>query len=234
MDRYRFFEQKRVSCLLDQQHSITHMTTESPIITPALIASAFTYEQYVSLSTSLLAQGRTTSDSPTYNTPDVLGYAKLNLHRMSRLKKLTVITPELTAAMSKVTESWIWLVLTESWCGDAAQSLPVLNQVAELSPNVEMRFLLRDKNLDVMNAYLTNGGKSIPKLIALRASDLQELGTWGPRPAPLQALFLEWRAAQLPYAEITEQIQRWYNEDRTQTIQRELLNLVTSWSKISV
>lgn len=150
---------------------------------------------------------------------------------MSRLNKLTAINADLKAAMSEVSEPWIWLVLTESWCGDAAQSIPVLYQIAEQSPNVSIRFLLRDKNPDLMNAYLTNGGKSIPKLICVRASDLSELGSWGPRPAALQTLFWEWRAAKVPSADITEQIQRWYNADRTVAIQRELLALVSEWSQ---
>ena len=204
------------------------------MITPELIASALTYEQYITLSTDLLAQGRTTSEAPSYNTPEILGYARLNLHRMSRLDRLTAIAPELQAAVNQLTDSWVWLVLTESWCGDAAQSVPVLNQIARQSPAVSLRFLLRDQHPDIMAAHLTNGGKSIPKLICLRASDLAELGTWGPRPAVLQALFREWRTAEIPYSDITERLQRWYNADQTASVQRELLALVTSWSKVSV
>ncbi|MFD2572118.1 thioredoxin family protein [Spirosoma soli] len=207
------------------------MTTHSAIITPDLIASALTYDQYISLSKDLFAQGRTTSEAPSYNTPEILGYTKLNLHRMSRLDKLTVVSNDLKAAMAKVSEPWVWLVLTESWCGDAAQAVPVLHQMAEQSSHVQIRFLLRDKNPDVMNAYLTNGGKSIPKLICLRASDLTEIGTWGPRPAGLQALMNNWRTEQLPLSEAVERAQRWYNEDRTQSIQQELLALVTNWNR---
>ena len=214
------------------------MTTESPIITPDLIASALTYDQYVKLSADLFAQGRTTSDAPNYNTPDILGYARLNLHRMSRLEKQTVVTDELKAALSTVQEPWVWLVLTESWCGDAAQSVPVLHRISEGSPHVSIRFLLRDKNPVLMNAYLTNGGRSIPKLICLRASDLFELGTWGPRPAALQALMDDWQTEEsagvpIAFQEVVERVQRWYNDDRTASIQRELLRLVTAWSSHS-
>lgn len=114
--------------------------TASPLITPDLVASALTYEQYVQLSADRLAQGLSTSDDPHYNTPEILGYVKLNLHRMSRLNKLMGITPELQAAMAQVPEPWTWLVLTESWCGDAAQSVPVLHRIAGESSNVEIRF----------------------------------------------------------------------------------------------
>ncbi|GAB3544414.1 thioredoxin family protein [Spirosoma fluminis] len=210
------------------------MITASPLITPDLIASALTYEQYVQLSTNRYANGLSTSDDPHYNTPEILGYTKLNLHRMSRLNKLTVVRPELQQALAQVTESWTWLVLTESWCGDAAQIIPVLDRIAETSPAVTFRLLLRDQNPDLMNAYLTNGGRSIPKLICLRSETLTEVGTWGPRPAGLQAQMNEWRSEKLSLNEAVERAQRWYNADQTQSTQAELLAAVTSWSKISV
>ncbi|GAB3508844.1 thioredoxin family protein [Spirosoma knui] len=210
------------------------MITASPLITPDLIASAMTYEQYVQLSTDRYANGLSTSDDPHYNTPEILGYTKLNLHRMSRLSKLTVVRPELQQALAQVTEPWTWLVLTESWCGDAAQIIPVLDRIAETSPNITFRLLLRDQNPDLMNAYLTNGGRSIPKLICLHSETLTEVGTWGPRPAGLQAQMNEWRSEKLSLDEAVERAQRWYNADQTQSTQAELLAAVTSWSKISV
>ncbi|RIV23670.1 thioredoxin family protein [Fibrisoma montanum] len=211
------------------------MSTASPSITHELIASAYTYDQYVTLSADLLAQGRTTSESPGYNTPEVLGFTKLNLHRMSRVGRFTVIQPELAEALQNVPERWIWLVLTESWCGDAAQILPVLQRMTDLTPNVQMRLILRDKHLDVMDAYLTNGtSRSIPKLICLNADTLAERGTWGPRPAALQALVMQWKAEKRPYAETAEQTQRWYNDDRAESLQHEMLFLIRQWAKISV
>ncbi|MGF7214014.1 hypothetical protein GGR92_000154 [Spirosoma lacussanchae] len=215
------------------------MQIASPLITSELIASALTYEQYVQLSTDLFAQGRTTSDDPHYNTPEILGYTKLNLHRMSRLNRLTVVSDELKTALAQLSEPWIWLVLTESWCGDAAQLVPVLHRIAGESDRIHLRFLLRDKNPGLMNDYLTNGGRSIPKLICLHEIPLarpayEEIGTWGPRPAGLQAHMQTWKTEQLPLSEAVERAQRWYNEDHTQSTQAELLAAITSWSKISV
>lgn len=206
----------------------------TPLITSDLIASALTYDQYVQLSTDRLAQGLSTSDDPHYNTPEILGYVKLNLHRMSRLHKLMGINPELRSAMARVPERWTWLVLTESWCGDAAQIVPVLHRVADESPYVEIKFLLRDEHPDLMNAHLTNGGKSIPKLICVRTRDLTTIGTWGPRPAGLQTQMDGWRTENLTLGDAVERAQRWYNDDRTQATQRELLALALSWSNVSV
>lgn len=215
------------------------MTIASPLITPDLVASALTYEQYVRLSADRLAQELSTADDPYYNTPEILGYVKLNQHRMSRLEKQVAITPELRLAVAQVPEPWTWLVLTESWCGDAAQIVPVLHRIAEESPTITLRLLLRDQHPDLMSAYLTNGGRSIPKLVCLRTRDLssptvREMGTWGPRPAELQTLMNNWRTEKLTLAEAVERAQRWYNDDRTQAVQRELLTLVASWSKVSV
>lgn len=206
------------------------MITASPLITPDLIESALTYEQYVQLATDLYAQGRSTSDDPHYNTPEILHYTKLNLQRMRRLDKTTVISDELAAAIRSLTDRYVWLVLTESWCGDAAQCVPVLHQIAALSPGIRFRLLLRDQRPDVMNAYLTNGGKSIPKLICLRAADLGEVGTWGARPAALQRWMVQWRAEAVPFAELLERVQRWYNDDRGQSLQTELLALGRAWA----
>ena len=204
------------------------------LITSDLVASALTYEQYVELSTDRLAQGLSTTDDPHYNTPEIIGFVKLNLHRMSRLHKLMGINPELRLVMARVPERWTWLVLTESWCGDAAQIVPVLHRMADESPYVEIKFLLRDQHPALMNAHLTNGGKSIPKLICVRMRDLTTVGTWGPRPAGLQALMDGWRTEKLALIDIVERAQRWYNDDRTQATQHELLALAASWSNVSV
>lgn len=196
------------------------------IITQALLDSALTFEQYTRLADERLRQGRSTADDPAYNTPEILGYTKLNLARMSRLAKQTVVQPELAQAISRLSQPYIWLVLTESWCGDAAQTVPVLGQVADQAPAVTFRLLLRDQHPAVMDAYLTNGARSIPKLIVLHRNTLEEVATWGPRPAALQALMADWRAAGLPFTDVVERAQRWYNDDRTQSTQAELLALV--------
>ena len=119
-----------------------------------------------------------------------------------------------------------WLVLTEGWCGDAAQSLPVIKALADLNPQIRMRILLRDENPELMDLYLTNGiSRSIPKLIALDPTTGTELFTWGPRPTALQESFYGMRSEGLPYDVIKEELQRWYNTDRTVTIQQDLAAL---------
>jgi hypothetical protein len=206
------------------------MTTQT-VITPAHLVEAYTYEAFIALSEELYVQNRTTSDADSYNTEQILQYTRLNLQRISRLERTTTLNPELAEAASGVQERWVWMVLAESWCGDVAQNLPVIKQIADLGQDISVRVLLRDKNLDVMDAYLTNGSRSIPKLICLRASDLSELGTWGPRPAALQELMLEWKAQNIPFEELAEKIHGWYAKDRSQHLQTEFLQLIKQWQK---
>lgn len=199
-------------------------------IKPEQLARAITYPDFVTLAKELLASGKTTSDDPHYNTEHILELTNLNLHRIQRLDRTTQVNAELVAAVTSVSERWTWLVLVESWCGDVAQCLPVINQVALLNPAIELRLLLRDQNLDVIDAYKTNGGRSIPKLICLQTDTLTELGTWGPRPAALQTLMDTWKAEGISFDEVLERVHTWYAKDRTQTVQAELLGLIQTWN----
>ena len=105
----------------------------------------------------------------------------LNDRRMKRLDKTIKISEETIQEFQKVKQPQTWLVLTEGWCGDAAQNLPILDKIASDTANIDLKIVLRDENLDLMDLFLTNGGRSIPKLIALD-KDNNVLDFWGPRP----------------------------------------------------
>lgn len=187
------------------------------------------YEQYRKLINDLMAENKTTGNN---HSEDILQYTRMNIFRMDRLDKtITTLHPELMEALQNVPHKLIWLVLTEGWCGDAAQIIPALAKMAEYSPNIDLMLLLRDENLELMDRYLTNGTRSIPKLICLRADTLKELGTWGPRPAPAQQLWYDHQANPLgDYKDFAERLHTWYTKDKTETIQQELLPLIKQWS----
>lgn len=122
---------------------------------------------------------------------------------------------------------WKLLVLSEDWCGDAANTVPVLARFAEAVPNVEMRVVKRDEHPDLMDRYLTNGSRSIPIAVVLDA-ELRPVGRWGPRPGTLQEWVLsEKRAGQRPAAEIYRDVRAWYARDRGESTLRELLEVVS-------
>lgn len=190
--------------------------------------NAMTFAEYIKLIDDLLLDGKTTGPN---QSEAMVGYGKLNRQRMHRLEKTVTVHDSLKARVKNVGSKWIWLVITEGWCGDAAQNIPIIEKIAAESSNIETRYVLRDENLELMDKYLTNGARSIPKLIALDAETLREIGTWGPRPQPAMDLFHELRDLGLEKPAIMEGIQRWYIGDKNQTLQHEFEELITQWSE---
>ena len=195
------------------------------IITQKIIQDALTYEQYRALIDGLLVQGKTTG---TNHSEAMLEYTAMNVRRMNRWDKTAVVSSELREKMENITVPQVWLVLTEAWCGDAAQSIPFLAKLSDYSDKVDLRLILRDDHPDIMDAYLTDGGRSIPKLVALQQDNLEELFTWGPRPQLLQQKFLAYRDAPdgVSQAEFIESMHLWYARDKQATMDAEFLSLI--------
>ena len=178
-----------------------------------------TYNQYFELTEQLVNDGRTTGLD---QSEAMVEYTKLNLHRMNRLNKTISIGAELSEKLRNMTCPIHWALLTETWCGDAAQNVPILAKMAELAPSIELRLLLRDEHLDIMDKFLTNGGRAIPKLIILDAS-MNVIGTWGPRPKEVQDMVMEnKRTGGMPYSEFAKAVQKWYAQDKGVFLQKEM------------
>jgi hypothetical protein len=120
-----------------------------------------------------------------------------------------------------------WLVLTESWCGDAAHVIPVINKIAELSDHIDLKLVYRDENEALMNAFLTNGSRSIPKLIMIDSHSGEVLDTFGPRPSEATQLVLDYKAKHgVLTPEFKEELQHWYNTDKGQNTIEDLIQLL--------
>lgn len=115
------------------------------------------------------------------------------------------------------------LVIAEDWCGDAVNTVPILAKLADATPGLELRIILRDPNPEVMDRYLTNGSRSIPIVIALD-EEFRELGHWGPRPFELQRWVMDHRAT-VPKSELYPKVRTWYARDRGETTVREVLGI---------
>ena len=159
-----------------------------------------------------------------------INYTMLNEKRMSRWdKKIEIFETEETKIKEFNTEV-IWLVITESWCGDAAHVLPVMNKVAELNPNINLRIVLRDDNEGLMNLFLSNGSKSIPKLIMIDAENFEVLDVYGPRPSLATKMVEDYKAAhKVLTPEFKEDLQRWYNKDKGKTTIADLTELLKKY-----
>jgi len=201
------------------------MSSITAAIAPELIQESLTYSQYRTLINNLLAEQKTTGKN---HSEAMVNYTKMNVRRMERWDKTAVVTSELQEKIAQIDTPQTWLVLTEAWCGDAAQSIPFMVKAASYSPLVDVRFILRDEHPNVMDAYLTNGGRSIPKLIALRNDNHEELFTWGPRPQVLQQQYLAYREDPkgVSQEDFIESIHLWYAKDKNANIDAEFLTLI--------
>lgn len=165
--------------------------------------------------------------NPPYDDEHYLEYTKLNSSRQYRWLKKGILSDKTIATIQSITTPQTWNIITEPWCGDAAHSVPFIVKMAELNPNIELNIMLRDGADSEIENYLTNGGKSIPKLI-IRDSEGKDLIVWGPRPEACQAIFLELRAKKTDLAEEKIAIQKWYNEDKGAAVQHEISGLLNS------
>lgn len=199
------------------------MTHTHSAITAEHLAKSLSFDAYMQLVEDLLAEGKSTA--PTQDEA-LTHYSELNLHRMKRVAKTTKLNPEVIAAMADIDAPQAWVVLTEGWCGDAAHFTPLIQAIAIQNPLISLHFLLRDGNLDVMDQYLTNGGRSIPKMVILDANGA-EVGTWGPRPQALSTLIQEWKADDsISMDRAKELAQKWYAKDRGKSTMAEITALL--------
>lgn len=160
-----------------------------------------------------------------YDNPDYLNYTKLNWSRQQRWLKVGVLNPDLTNAVEKISKPQLWTVITEAWCGDASHTIPFLHRLSELNPLIKVDYQLRDSPPFLIESYLTNGTRSIPKIIIADESN-QDLATWGPRPAECQRLYLQMVKDHIEMSEKKIALQKWYNEDKGESFQLEFLDII--------
>lgn len=204
-------------------------------INKKVLAKALSYAEYRELTDRLVVENKTTGPN---QSEAMLLYTKMNGVRMKRLDKTTKLTDDSINLLSQIDQPQTWLVLTEAWCGDAAQVLPVMNKFAEANINIDLKLIMRDEHLDIMDAFLSNGSRSIPKLIVIDQQGEEVLATWGPRPAEVQKMVMDGKLESMKIEdkeerkafndEVKVDVQRWYIKDKTIQIQQELLNAVLS------
>jgi len=189
------------------------------------LAQSMSYQDYRELVKELSDNNSTTGED---KTEALANYTILNNRRMKRWDKTVKVSDSAVNKIAEINKKTTWLVLTESWCGDAAHLMPVMNKLAALNDNIDFKVVLRDENEALMNQFLTNGGKSIPKLIMIDDASKTVLNTFGPRPSKATQLVNEYKSkhgALTP--EFKEELQHWYNKDKGQTAIQDLLELST-------
>ncbi len=187
------------------------------------IKKAKTYFEYKTLVLDLIKEGKSTGVN---QNEDLLNYTRLNDKRMKRLDKQTILSELAKEEINSIDKDFTWLVLTESWCGDAAQTLPVLNKFSEVNPNIDLKVVLRDENEELMNQFLTNGSKSIPKLIVID-NDNKVVGSWGPRSKVATKMVMAYKEKHGKLdAAFKKDLQIWYHEDKGVNIEKDIVELL--------
>ncbi len=191
------------------------------------IEKSMTYAEYIKLIDDLLIDGKTTGEN---QSEAMFNYGKLNRQRIHRLEKTVKLNDSTTQKARHNQRKMIWLIVVEGWCGDVAQNIPTIEKIAAESDFIETRYVLRDENLELIDKYLTDNARSIPKLIALDAETFAEIGVWGPRPQAAMDYLHELKKENLEKPEMMEKIQRWYLQDKEKSLQNEFENLLAEWS----
>ncbi|WP_394974691.1 thioredoxin family protein [uncultured Croceitalea sp.] len=188
------------------------------------LSNSWSYKDYREKVHQLAIDGATTGEN---QSDALIDYTQLNDKRMNRWDK-TLKTPiAIQEKIAKLDKKLTFLVLTESWCGDASPSLPVMNKIAELNPNIELRIVLRDENLDLMNQFLTNNSMSIPKLIVIDSDTEKVIADWGPRPSTATKMVEDYKAMHGKLTpEFKQDLQVWYNKDKGQNILSDIVDLL--------
>lgn len=85
------------------------------------------------------------------------------------------------------------LIIAADWCGDVVRNVPVVLKVMEAA-GIETRMLIMEQHLDVIDRFLTMGGRSIPVVLFIdQAGDV--LAKWGPRPEYVQQPMVQFKQA---------------------------------------
>ena len=193
------------------------------------IKNPYTYINYKNLVFDLAEKGSSTGEM----TEEKIAATKINAQRIKRIDKQFELSNEVKRLLKLQKRDWLWIVLVESWCGDAAQNIPVIAKIAEQSSKIELKLILRDENLQIMDAYLTNNSRSIPKLICIDKESGEEIGTWGSRPTVIQDAAVKFKALNpaVSHTDFVTYIHSLYAKDKGNSLQQEFIDLLKIWNK---
>mgnify|MGYP000553890660 CR=1 FL=1 len=193
------------------------------------IDKALSYQDYRVLVKQLAEKN---TNSGLEKAEDLANYTKLNDRRMMRWDKTIKISEDAQQKILKFNQKIIWLIITESWCGDAAHVIPALNKMAELNSNIEIKIVLRDDNLKLMDFFLTNGGRAIAKVIMVDTETGDVLNTYGPRPTEATELVNDYKHKNGKITpDFKEDLQHWYNKDKGQNVIHDVIGILCKLQK---
>ena len=199
-------------------------TIEQLNIIKSVISNGLSYESY----RQQILKDLQMATNEELNTPGSLPhYAHLNHARMNRLDKTIVLDEPTKTKLSQINNKYNWVLISEGWCGDASQIVPIISKMSDFSDKIDLKIILRDKHLDLMDVFLTNGARAIPKLIILNENFTEIIGTWGARPFGAQKLITDYKNEHKVIDQfIKTELQKWYLKDKGLSTMKEILTLL--------
>lgn len=193
-------------------------------IIQSALQNSHSYNEYRTLVSKLISEGKSTGHE---QSADLLHYSELNEVRMKRLEKTLKLDLEVEKALQNLKSKQTWLVISEGWCGDAAQILPIIKLMSVASENIDLKLVFRDENEELINLFLTNGAKSIPKLIILDQNS-NVIYHWGPRPEGAKNIIIEYKAKHGIVDEAAKiALQKWYLDDKGISTMKEIAGMIS-------
>jgi hypothetical protein len=189
-----------------------------------LPTTSYSFEEYKTMIEALHAQGKVTG---VVQSESLLEYSKLNMHRMHRWDKTFVPNTELARNIAALEKTVHWIVITEGWCGDAAQQIPVIEKLAALNPGIHTHYILRDENPEIMDLFLTNGSRSIPVWICTD-EHWNLLWKWGPRTVAAASMLQALKESGADESTRKQELHTWYARNKQESFQQEIGELVRS------
>ncbi len=185
--------------------------------------AAMTYQDYRE-ACGLLAERHETSGLD--QTEEQKSFTRLNQSRMNKWDKIAKVDDETIQRVKGLRCKYTWLVLAEAWCGDVAQNLPFAAKLADSTDLIDLKVIWRDENPNIMDRFLENGSRSIPRIIALD-DQWKVRGDWGSRPGPAKAILARHKTgSEWDKHAFHKELHLWYAKDKGHTVMNELLDLV--------
>ena len=189
--------------------------------------NSHSYVEYRKKISDLLLKGLSSGNE---QSEELTSYSALNETRMNRLDKTIKISEENIQKLKSLKRDYIWLLLAEGWCGDAAQILPIINKMDLETHKVELKIVFRDENDEFMNLFLTNNSKSIPKLVIIDKLTGSVVNSWGPRPVGARQLIVDYKKKFGVVDETAKaDLQMWYLHDKGMSTQNEIITLLVDF-----
>lgn len=188
------------------------------------VRNSQSYQEYLDILKEHAESGRTSGE---FQKESLIKYTKLNYARVKRLEK-QVLELDFAKFKRPRLSNLQPIAITETWCGDAVQSLPFINAYGKAMGWKPLRTLWRDANPELIDTYHTNGTRSIPKVLFVNEA-MEVLATWGPRPKELQDYVVHAKTQPgYDYSEVSLYVQKWYNADKGVSTLREIDELARS------